>query len=56
MDLITMFGSRPPIEELKSNVRDYLQEKKTDLRSTNEQIKAAENQLATKEANRKISL
>ena len=56
MDLSTMFDSRPPLEDLKSKLIEYLQAKKAGLRGTTEQLKLIEKQLASKEASRKMNL
>ena len=56
MDLSTMFNSRPPLEDLKSKLMGYLQEKKADLRGTTEKVKLIEKEFASKEANRKMNL
>ncbi|XP_065068362.1 DNA repair protein RAD50-like [Rhopilema esculentum] len=56
MDMSTIFGNRPPLEELKSQLRDYLTMKKSDLRSMNEKIKVIEKKLASNEANRKTNM
>eukprot|EP00112_Aurelia_sp_Birch-Aquarium-sp1_P008322 Seg1913.8 transcript_id=Seg1913.8/GoldUCD/mRNA.D3Y31 product="DNA repair protein RAD50" protein_id=Seg1913.8/GoldUCD/D3Y31 len=56
MDMDTMFDSRPPLDELKSKVSQYLQMKKADVRATNERVKGIEKQLASKDANRRMNL
>ena len=56
MDLSTMFDSRPPLEDLKSKLMEYLQAKKADVRGTTEKVKLIERDFASKEANRKMNL
>lgn len=56
MDLHTVFDSQPPLEDLKSKVREYLQSKKAGLNATNDRLKAVERELASKEASRKMNL
>ena len=56
MDMDTMFDSRPPLDDLKSKVSQYLQMKKADVKATSERVKGIENQLASKDANRRMNL